>query len=85
MVLASLEESKLDYSEWILEKSKEHKDTLFKSYQNEAVFRDLARQAEESVVKQRQIEESDTLEFDDFLKIKRTGGKEYSTELLADD
>ena len=75
MVLTSLKESGLDYSEWILEKSKNHRDTLRNSSQNEATLSNLMQQAEESLMRQKQIEDSDTLEFDEFLKIHRTGKK----------
>ncbi len=85
MVLTSLEQSELDYSEWILEKSKEHRDTLKKSNQNEATFTYLTQQAEESVVKQKQIEDSDTMEFAEFLKVHRTGENEKSADLLCSD
>ncbi|MFW2366866.1 MAG: glutamate--cysteine ligase [Desulforhopalus sp.] len=85
MVLTSLKESGLEYSEWILEKSKNHRNTLRNLNQNEATLSNLTQQAEESLIRQKQLEDSDTLEFDEFLKIHRTGKKVNSVELLPND
>lgn len=73
MFLNSLRETGLDCSEWILLKSKEHKETLTQSSLDEATFTYFTKQAEESVVEQKQIEESDNMDFDQFLKLNRTG------------
>ena len=72
IILSSLKKSGLDYSEWTLKKSKEHRETLQKNKFDEATFKHLTQQAEESIIKQKQIEESDNLGFDEFLKIYRT-------------
>lgn len=73
MVLSSLQESGLDYSQWILAKSKEHKNLLTQLDLDEDMFKHLSQQADESVIKQKQIEASDTMGFDEFLQRHRTG------------
>ncbi len=66
-VLAALRKSDLEYTEWILRKSREHKDTFSNSTSDSAVMHDLAGRAEESVREQQQLEAGDTLTFDEFL------------------
>lgn len=73
MVLQALNETGLDYSEWILEKSKEHRNTLQQLELNTATLNHLTAEAKKSVAEQKQLEESDQIPFDGFLEIYRTG------------
>jgi len=67
-VLMSLRETGLDYSQWILLKSREHKETFRHSSSGTTVLKDLAQRAKVSLKEQLQIEASDTLNFDEFLE-----------------
>ncbi|MBU1567149.1 MAG: glutamate--cysteine ligase [Proteobacteria bacterium] len=67
-VLMALRETGLDYSEWILLKSREHKETFRHSSSSATVLKELAREAQVSLKEQLQIEAGDTLTFDQFLK-----------------
>ena len=67
-VLAALQQSGLDYSDWILQKSREHKETFDRSAADARVMRDLNQQARHSLVEQHRLEAGDTQSFDAFLK-----------------
>lgn len=66
-VLDALQKTSLDYTQWILLKSREHKETFTHSSSNSTVLEDLAQRATISLKEQQQIEASDTLTFDQFL------------------
>ncbi len=67
-VLTALRETGLEYSQWILLKSREHKETFRHSSLNTTVLKDLAEKAKASLKEQQQIEAGDTLNFDQFLE-----------------
>lgn len=67
-VLTALQVTGLNYTQWILLKSREHKETFAQSSSCTAVLKDLAQRANESLREQQQIEASDTLDFDQFLE-----------------
>ena len=66
-VLKALQETGLEYPEWILSKSREHKELFSLSPLNTATMQDFARKARESLKEQQQREAGDTLAFDQFL------------------
>lgn len=68
LVLRSLRETGLDYAQWILLKSQEHKETFRHSTSSAMVLNDLAQKAKVSFKEQLQIEASDRLNFDEFLE-----------------
>jgi glutamate--cysteine ligase len=80
-VLNSIEQSQMEYTDWIVLQSKAHKKTLLQSPKNEKLMKHLAREAATSIDKQRELEENDTLEFDDYLRLHRTGVKTNAAEL----
>ncbi|MFT5698580.1 MAG: glutamate--cysteine ligase [Desulforhopalus sp.] len=82
-VLASLHDSGLDYADWVLKKSKEHKATLGGLDADEQIFKHLSRQAEDSIRKQKEIESSDTMGFDNYVKTYRTGKQEDNANTLS--
>jgi len=67
-ILSALKESGLDYAEWVLLKSKEHKETFTHASSSTAALKDLARRASRSLIEQQKLEDSDTLDFDQFLE-----------------
>ncbi len=67
-VLMALQKTGLDYSEWILLKSREHKETFRHTPSSPAILKELARKAKVSLKEQLQIEAGDTLDFDEFLE-----------------
>ena len=67
-VLNGLRESGLDYSGWILQKSREHKETFRLLSPPAQEYQDLTQRAVQSIQDQQQLEASDTQSFDDFLK-----------------
>ena len=73
MCLASMRESGAGYDEWMLKKSKEHKTSFTQKEINGATFKHFEQQVEESIARQKQIEDSDTIGFDEYLKLYRTG------------
>ncbi len=66
-LLAALQKTGLEYTEWMLQKSREHKKTCSGLSVDAAILQDLAGRAEESLSKQQQLEAGDTLNFDQFL------------------
>ena len=66
-VLAALQESGLEYTEWIVQKSREHRQTFLAMTSDTAILPDLAVAAEESLREQQLLEAADTLDFDEFL------------------
>ena len=67
-VLRSLQETGLNYTQWILQKSREHKDTFTDVSLYSEVLKDLTQRARSSLKKQQQIEDGDALNFDQFLE-----------------
>jgi glutamate--cysteine ligase len=67
-VLAALQKSGLSYTEWILQKSREHKETFMQSPSSSTVMKDLSLRAQLSLKEQQKIEAGDTSNFDEFLK-----------------
>ena len=67
-VVDALQDAGADYTEWILQKSGEHRQTFGPMEPKTQVYEDLNRRAMESIKAQRQLEERDTQNFDAFLK-----------------
>jgi len=67
-VLMALQKSGLDYTEWILKKSREQRETFAHSASNPAVSNDLAAKARASLQEQQELEAGDSLNFDQFLQ-----------------
>ena len=67
-VLMDLQKTGLNYTQWILLKSQEHKETFTHSPISTTVLKDLTQRAKSSLKKQQQIEATDTLDFDQFLE-----------------
>lgn len=67
-VLEALQETGLNYTEWILLKSREHKKTFGHLSSRSEVYKDLARRAASSVKEQQQLEDEESLTFDQFLE-----------------
>lgn len=72
-IVESLVESGTEYHDWLLSKSLEHKKTLQLIEVNEDLQNKLGAQVSQSKQEQQQIEDSDTLPFDDYLLSARTG------------
>ncbi len=66
-VLTALQETGLNYSKWMLQKSREHKETLSSSSLPSETLKELTLKAKNSLKEQQQLETSDTLDFDQFL------------------
>ena len=66
-MLAALQETGQEYTAWILQKSREHKEFFFGLTADAAVLQDLAGAAEESRRQQQQLEAGDGINFDQFL------------------
>lgn len=66
-VLTALQKTGLNYSDWMLLKSREHKEAFPHSSSCTSEMKDLAQRAKASLVEQQQIEACDTLDFDQFL------------------
>jgi glutamate--cysteine ligase len=73
MCLESMRESEAGYDEWMFKKSKEHKAFFAQKEVNRSTFKTFEQQVEESIIKQKQIEDSDIINFDEYLKLYRTG------------
>lgn len=73
MCLNSIMESGLEYDEWMFKKSKEHKSTFKQKKVDALTFKQFEQEVKKSIIKQKQIEASDTIGFDEFLKHNRTG------------
>ena len=71
-ILQSLKSLKLDHTEWVLEISKQHKQTIEKTPQDTVIFAQLAEEAAASVARQTEIEAADTENFAAFLSTYRT-------------
>lgn len=67
-VLDALQETGMGYSEWIVHKSREHKETFLKLTPPASVMKACEREAAFSVKKQKLIEAGDTVNFDQFLE-----------------
>ncbi|MEE4167174.1 MAG: glutamate--cysteine ligase [Desulfocapsaceae bacterium] len=66
-LLAALKESGLEYTDWVLLKSREYRDYFQNSPLQPAALEEQTREATESIARQKQIEATDTLDFDQFL------------------
>lgn len=66
-ILAALQETGQEYTAWILQKSREHKEFFLGWTADAAILQDLAGKAEDSRRKQQQLEVGDTINFDQFL------------------
>lgn len=73
-ILNTLRTSGLEYTQWTLNQSKEHKENLQKETQDDEVFKSLARHSKASIAELEKIEENDNMDFDEFLRLNRTGG-----------
>lgn len=73
MCLTSILESGTSYDEWMLKKSKEHKNNYTQKKAADSTFKIFEKQVVDSVAQQKQMEDSDTIGFDEYLKIHRTG------------
>lgn len=73
MCLDSITKYGLEYDEWVLEKSKEHKKSFDQQMVNDSIFNQFEQEVEQSIIKQKQTEDGDTIGFDEFLKHHRTG------------
>jgi glutamate--cysteine ligase len=67
-VLGELRATGLNYTQWILQKSREHRETFGQLSSAAQVYQDLTQRARASLKEQQQLEASDTQSFDDFLK-----------------
>lgn len=66
-VLKDLTESGLSHTEWLLQKSTEHRDTFLNPALSSDVQEQLTQQTRTSVQLQKEIEASDTVDFDQYL------------------
>lgn len=66
-VLTALKNTGLSYSQWIVQKSREHKDFFSQSPFSIAELNNLVKKAKASLQKQQQMEAADRLTFDQFL------------------
>lgn len=78
-IIDSLTTSGLEYTEWTMDISKAHKETLQNSSQDKAVLKNLTKQSMESITRQQEIEGNDRMDFDEFLRLHRTGGPDDLT------
>lgn len=72
-VLQSLKASGLNYSEWVLEISKSHKETIANYPEDTTILEQLSKESKESLARQLTIEETDAVDFTTFLGKYRTG------------
>ncbi len=66
-VLKALQETGLNYTQWVLLKSREHKETIRQLSRSAKIYQDLARRAAASIKEQQRLEASDGKSFDQFL------------------
>ena len=71
-VLQSLNSSGLNYSEWVLEISKQHRATIENMPKDRAVMDMLTSESKSSVDRQTQLEASDSVDFETFMQLYRT-------------
>jgi glutamate--cysteine ligase len=67
LILASLRESGLQFTDWALHVSKQHREDLLSSPIDDEICADLSEKVRQSILQQQEIEASDTLDFDQFL------------------
>ncbi|EPJ43708.1 MAG: glutamate--cysteine ligase [Osedax symbiont Rs1] len=67
IILASLRESGLQFTDWALHVSRQHREDLMSSHLDEKTAADLSKQVIDSILQQQQMEESDVLNFEQFL------------------
>ena len=73
MVLKAIQDSGLEYAEWVFETSKAHREKLVKKLKNNNITEKLEMESRESIVNQARIEAADSVDFATFLKTYRTG------------
>ena len=66
-VLDALRKTGLNYTQWVLLKSREHKETLQVSPSNAEIYQELERRAAVSIKEQQKLETADEVNFDQFL------------------
>ncbi|MGB3209978.1 MAG: hypothetical protein WBB19_04650, partial [Desulforhopalus sp.] len=66
-LLTALKNTGLSYSQWIMQKSREHKDSFSHSPLNIPELNNLMQNARASLQQQQQMEAADNLTFDQFL------------------
>lgn len=71
-ILQSLETSGLNYSEWVLEISKQHKETIENYPKDVTILEQLSKESRESVTRQLHLEENEAVDFNTFLRKYRT-------------
>lgn len=67
-VVKALQETGLEYTEWIMLKSREHKEEFMQTPSTSPKLTELAERALASIKAQRELEESETQSFDSFLE-----------------
>ncbi len=67
LILDKLEESGMEYAEWVVQKSREHRQSFQTLTSDTAILRNLTVTAAESHRQQQQLEAADSLDFDTFL------------------
>lgn len=67
IILASLRESGLQFTDWALHVSKQHREDLLSETLDAEVAADLSSKVEQSIIQQQEIEASDDVDFDTFL------------------
>jgi glutamate--cysteine ligase len=71
-VLQSLQMSGLDYTEWVLQISRQHRETIDEMPVDKAVMHTLMAESKSSVVKQAELEANDSVDFETFMRLYRT-------------
>lgn len=71
-VMQSLQKSGLDYTEWVLEISRQHRETIEKMDVDTAVMDTLTSESKSSVDRQAQLEANDSVDFETFMQLYRT-------------
>ncbi|OUS25525.1 glutamate--cysteine ligase ['Osedax' symbiont bacterium Rs2_46_30_T18] len=68
IILASLRESGLQFTDWALHVSRQHREDLLSSDLDEKVNADLSDKVSQSILAQQEMEQSDSIEFEQFLE-----------------
>ncbi len=74
-VLDTLRETGMEYTDWVLHKSREHKKSLHRLSPESGRYRELSREAEASLQKQHRLETDREQSFDQFLRQYLTMGE----------
>lgn len=72
-ILDALISSDMEYTQWILEMSRQHRETLVNSPEDTEIIEEIRLKASLSIEKQKDLENGDTMGFDDFLNLYRIG------------